>query len=67
MIKFEGIRNNRPVLRMDAETERVNQGRFPKWVIRALDDGRIRLDGATLHVGNKPLSVGQSFREPDAG
>lgn len=67
MIKFTGIRNNRPQLEMDADTERANRGCFPKWVIKAMDDKRIRMEGSELLVGSRRLSIGASFAESDAG
>lgn len=67
MITFIGIRNGRAQLEMDDATARANRGCFPKWVIKALDKERIRLDGSELVVGSRRLPIGSFFDESELG
>lgn len=64
-IKFTGVLSGRPRFEMSDEDEMRLHGLLPAWVIKGMDDEKIRLDGETLVVGARRLVAGEAFSEMD--
>lgn len=64
-ITYIGTLSGRPRFEMSDEDEMRLHGLLPAWVVKGMDDGKIKLDGETLVVGSSRLVVGESFSELD--
>jgi len=64
-ITYTGTLSGRPRFEMSDEDELRTHGLLPAWLIKAMDDEIIKLDGETLIVGSSRFVAGESFSELD--